>query len=254
MEEEKNYIDKKGKKDYFLPISIVIAGIVIALALVYSSGKGDMVKNNGDDVFESGEISTSLDDHILGSKDATITIFEFSDYECYYCAIFSNEIKPLLVEEYVDSGVVNFVLKDMVYHENSPLLSNMSWCAGEQGKYWEVSDYIFSVKGQEKTPIKEDILEFSKEFGLDEVMLASCIDNGNYINDIIETTSLYQKMGIGATPILVITNQDKVVIDSQSFVSELQQKKSIIQLEGGVAIIGAQPFSVFKTEIDKLIE
>ncbi len=254
MEEEKISTNKKGKKDYFLPVSIVIAGVIIALALIYSSGKGDVVKDNGNDISGKGEISISADDYILGSKDAGITIFEFTDYECPFCVKFSNEIKPLIVEEYVNSGMANFVLKDMVFHENSPLLSNMSWCAGEQGKYWEVSDYIFSSKGQDKTPLKEDILKLSDEFGLDEIMLGSCIDNGNYINGIIEMTSLYQKMGIGATPILVITNQDKVIIDSQYFVSELQQGNSIIQLEGGVAIIGAQPFAIFKTEIDKLIK
>ncbi len=253
MEEEKVSEGRKNKKDYFLPISIVIAGIVIALALIYSSGK-EAVVNSESDISEKGEISISVNDHILGNKDAEITIFEFSDYECPFCAKFANEVKPLIINEYVDSGKAKFVFRDMVFHEMSPFLSNMSWCAGEQGKYWEVHNHIFLAEAQSETPTKEDILKISQDFGLDSIMLEDCIDNGNYVNDIIEITKSAQQIGIGATPILVITHQNKVIVDSQYFISELKKGSPSIQLEGGVAIVGAQPLEVFKTEIDKLLK
>ena len=102
---------------------------------------------------EYDALSDSLvdeDDHILGDSDAPITVVEFSDFQCPFCARFHTETFGLLKQNYIDTGKIRFVYKDypLGFHQFAQKASETAECAGEQDKFWEMHEKLFAA-GQE---------------------------------------------------------------------------------------------------------
>ena len=91
------------------------------------------------------EISVD-NDPVRGDPNAPITIVEFSDFQCPFCARFHVQTLPSLLEEYIEAGKVNLVYRDFPIqsiHPNALPAAVASECAHEQGKYWEYHDTLF---------------------------------------------------------------------------------------------------------------
>src|SRR3989344_4465459 len=78
------------------------------------------------------------DDSIRGDKDAPVTIVEWSDFECPFCARFFEQTLPSIEEEYIKTGKVKLIYRDfpLSFHTNAQKAAEAAECAGEQGKYW----------------------------------------------------------------------------------------------------------------------
>lgn len=253
MEETK----QKEKKDYFLPISLIIAAIVVAGAIIYSNGMKTTDKGNNTGVALGQQLTISADEFVAGDTEAPITLFEYSDYECPYCVRFYSETRPLLMESYVTVGKAKTVFRALAYHETSPFLMNAVACGADQGKYFEMHDFIFTktVAGEEIN--KDVLLTQAGVLGMDTAQLATCVDDNQHQTDILNSSKQYQDSGFVATPIMVIAQSDKLPIDFDPsyLISQLQTNQSVITLaDGAVAVIGAQPFSVYQAEIEKLLK
>ncbi|MFH1565918.1 MAG: thioredoxin domain-containing protein [bacterium] len=98
------------------------------------------------------DIPISQEDGVKGNEDALVTIVEFTDYQCPFCARYVIETLPQIQKEYIDTGKVKYVLKDLpltsLGHKNSPKASESSYCAKEQGKYWEMHDKLFETQSE----------------------------------------------------------------------------------------------------------
>src|SRR5215216_1504278 len=96
----------------------------------------------------SQPVVLSIDDApFLGSKDAKVTLVEFSDFQCPFCARHSQNTLPAIVKEYVDAGKVKYVLRDFPIaslHPRAQKSHEAAYCAGEQGKYWDMYHRLFS--------------------------------------------------------------------------------------------------------------
>ena len=91
------------------------------------------------------------DDPIIGNPDAPITIIEFSDFECPFCARFHIQTLPSILEEYIDQGKVKLVFRDFPIqsiHPNALPASVASECANEQGKFREMHDMLFDNQNE----------------------------------------------------------------------------------------------------------
>jgi protein-disulfide isomerase len=84
---------------------------------------------------------------VLGNQDAKLTIIEYSDFECPYCARFHKDTWPQLKENYIDSGKVKFSYKQypLTFHANAQKLAEASLCANDQGKFWEMYAKLFDA-------------------------------------------------------------------------------------------------------------
>src|SRR5438876_7877475 len=81
----------------------------------------------------------------IGDARARIGIVEFSDYQCPFCLIHSNQALPLIVREYVNTGRVRYFFKDFpidVVHPQASRAAEAAHCAAEQGKYLEMHDRL----------------------------------------------------------------------------------------------------------------
>ena len=76
----------------------------------------------------------------LGLGKAPVTIVEFSDFECPYCRQFHKQVTPSLKREYIDTGLVRFIHKDLPlpFHSQAKHAAAAARCAGEQNRYWDL--------------------------------------------------------------------------------------------------------------------
>lgn len=181
-------------------------------------------------------ISVSMDnDPVRGDQNAPITIVEFSDFQCPFCARFQVQTLPLILEQYVDTGKVKFVYRDFPIqnsHPNAMSAAVASECAHEQNKYWEYHDMLFENQAVwNKVEIASAIAvfkEFATKLDLNQDQFNSCLDSGKYIEEINNDLNDGKDYGITGTPGFFIGNE-KI---------------------GFVKLNGAQPFEAFKSVID----
>ena len=175
------------------------------------------------------------DDPIRGDPNAPITIIEFSDFQCPFCARFHVQTLPLIMKEYIDEGKVNLVYRDFPIqsiHPNALPAAVAAECANEQGKYWEYHDMLFEKQnGWNRLDSNTAISTFSQyatDVDLEQQQFDSCLGTGKYLEEVQADLSDGKDYGITGTPGFFIGN-DEI---------------------GFVKLNGAQPFDSFKKIID----
>ena len=175
------------------------------------------------------------DDPVKGNKNAPVTIVEFSDYECPFCKRSYDNVITKLNDEYISKGKVKLVFRDfpLGFHKKAVPAAMAANCAGEQGKYWEVHDFLF------ENPDKLDTSAFlmsAEELGLNKSDLEACINSKSKETEITKDFEDGQKYGVRGTP--------------SYFIGKTTDNNEI----NGVLVRGAQPYSVFKEHIDEILE
>ena len=212
-------------------IGVIVVVIVIGIAASYSSSSTETV--NLDMGRTHGMISTAMGSPILGNPSASVTIVEFGDYQCEQCYKWYHETKSAIVRDYIDTGKVNLVFVDLAFLGKDSIPASMaSYCAEDQGMYWEYHDLLYnsqeSVDGGWAN--SERLKAFAFSLGLDMELFESCLDNSKYLKRVQYNIQQAKDNGVRGTPGFFIVGPDG------------QQK-----------IGGAQPFSTFKQILDSMI-
>ncbi len=178
--------------------------------------------SNAPDVNTEGKrIEVSADDDpSIGSENASVTIVEFSDFQCPFCARAVPTVKQIL-KEY--DGKVKIVYRDfpLGFHENAQKAAEASECADEQGKFWEYHDLLFENQGNlDAVSLKK----YAKDLKLNTSEFDACLDSGKYAAEVQKDASDGQSYGVSGTPAFFIN---------------------------GRLVSGAQPFENFKKIIDE---
>ena len=139
----------------------------------------------------------------MGSGNAPLTIVEFSDFECRYCRRFHEQVLPSLKREYIDTGLVRFVHKDLPlpFHDQARPAAAAARCAGEQNRYWDLYSAIFD---QQTCLECKGVIEIAKELSLDTSALQACMQREATDTLITANLSEAQLHNIRATPTFVI--------------------------------------------------
>lgn len=95
-------------------------------------------------------IVLDANDHVLGDANAPVTMVEYSDFQCPYCRAFYNEAYQEIKKAYVDTGKVKIVYRHypLDFHPMAPKSAQAAECAGEQGKFWQMHDAIFTLQAK----------------------------------------------------------------------------------------------------------
>ena len=167
----------------------------------------------------------------LGHTRAPLTIVEFSDFECSYCQQFHQTVMPNLNKEYIETGLVRFIHKDLPlpFHRQALPAAAAARCAGEQNKYWTTYGALFD--GQSCLQCK-GVVAIAREKGVDANTLQACMNRDATKALINANVSEAELHGIRATPTFVIgpTRTDNT------------HRGEIVQ--------GALPWTQFKTMLD----
>ena len=212
-------------------IGVIVVAIIAGITALYSSSPSETV--NLDMGRTHGTISTAMGSPILGNTSAPITIVEFGDYQCERCYEWYHNTKPAIVQNYIDTGKVNLVFVDLAFlGRDSPKAAQASYCAEDQGMYWEYHDLLYnsqeSVDGGWAN--FERLKAFAFSLGLDMELFESCLDSEKYSKRVQYNIQQARDNGVRGTPGFFIVGPD-----------------------GQQQIGGAQPFSVFKQILDPMI-
>ena len=212
----------------------IISVVIIAIIASVSASQFDNQSLNLDMEQKHGTISTAMGSPILGEESAKITIVEFGDYQCHQCYNWYHNTKDSIVENYIESGKANLIFVDLAFlGRDSIKAAAASYCAEEQGKYWEYHDLLYnSQEGIDSGWANSERLKaFAFSLGLDMELFDSCVDSGKFNKRVQFNISEAKKQGASGTPTFVIVN------------SQGEQQK----------LVGAQPYSVFKNILDSMI-
>lgn len=146
------------------------------------------------------------DDTVKGQANAPVTIIEFSDFQCPFCAKFVKEILPQLDKEYIQTGKVKLIFRDfpLEFHPDAQKAAEAAECAGEQGKYWEMHDSLFQY--QNKLDV-ESLKVYAGELGIDMTQFNKCLDKGDMAEEVKKDFAEGQKYGITGTPAFFINGK-----------------------------------------------
>jgi protein-disulfide isomerase len=162
------------------------------------------------------------DNPTLGPADAAITIIEFSDYQCPYCRKWEQEAWPKIQAAY--PGKIRLVYRDFpLYsiHPESESAAIAADCAGDQQKYWEFHDLLFS----DQLPFGQDsYIKYAAQVKLDIDQFTQCITTQQFKANVSDNYTYASNLGVNSTPTFFVN---------------------------GIPMVGAQPYEAFKDLIDK---
>lgn len=140
-----------------------------------------------------------------GNKDAPITVVEFADFQCYYCAKARERISEL---KKIYGRRLRIVYKHfpLPMHPEARAASEASMCVNEQGsdKFWKFYDIIYDTQ---KAWTKDDYKEFARKSGADLKKFEECYDSKKYAAHIDASIAEGQRMGISSTPSFLVNSQ-----------------------------------------------
>ncbi len=173
----------------------------------------------------------------LGAKDAKVVIVEFSDYQCPYSGQYFNRTMGEVIKEYVQSGKVRYLFRDFpleLIHPKALKAAEGAYCAGEQGKYWEMHDRLLRNQGA----IAADILPLHAEvLGLNVPWFRECLESGKYAVKVQQSVTEGKEIGIRGSPVFFLG------------LNTMGDSK----LKATISISGAKPYATFKEAIDRLL-
>ncbi len=183
----------------------------------------------------AGDPADADDDDVMGEDSATVTLIEFTDYQCPFCGRHFTDTFSKIKKDYVDTGKVKYVIRDfpLSFHPNAHKAAEASECADEQDKFWEMHDKLFT--NQATWSGLADAIPTFKQYAADLKLNASafatCLDSGAMIAEIDDDQAAGSAAGINGTPGFWIISDDG-------------QSKSIS---------GAYPYETFKAAFDEML-
>jgi protein-disulfide isomerase len=110
------------------------------------------------------ELPIGPEDHILGGPNAVVTLVEYGDFECHYCARMYPIVKEIASRFHDSLRLVFRHAPQTRIHPNAELAAEATEAAGAQGKFWELHDRLF----ERPAPLTlERFLDDAKALGLD---------------------------------------------------------------------------------------
>ncbi len=213
--------------------------VIIGVVLVALAAAAFLILPNFTPV---GEIKTidprprpQANGNAAGDPDAPVKMEEFSDFQCPFCDRFSQDTEGQIMDAYVATGKVYFLYRSFGswIGPESGDAAEAAYCAGDQGKFWEMHDIIFANQTGENvgnyTPKR--LLAFAETLGLNMGDFRSCFNGGTYKDRVQQDLTDGQAAKIQATPSFVLT-----------YTVNGQPKSEIIE--------GAVPFSDFQAKLD----
>jgi protein-disulfide isomerase len=238
---------RRGRRDMFLPVSILVGAILVGGAIVFATLYKGGSAPAAPGVAAPAATSTTMTaaqamtlgprDAILGNASATVTLVEYGDYQCPFCGEFYSQTEPEIIQNYVNTGKVRFVFRDFAFlGPESTAAAEAAQCAEDQNKLWEYHDALYSAKvaddangGQEDDGFftTAEFTKLAEQTGLNMPTFTSCVNNDTDANIVAQERSNGTAAGINSTPTFLIN---------------------------GTMITGAQPYSVFQQALDSALQ
>jgi protein-disulfide isomerase len=192
------------------------------------------------EVYQGTTVGVTADGHaFLGNPEAPLTLVEYTDYLCPFCGAHFRQTLPTLIEKYVRTGQVKYIVRDLPLaslHPTAARGATAALCAGEQGatRFWQMHDALFQA--QQQWAALPDPTAFlagaARKAGADMTAYEKCMSSGRGEGRVQQSSVSAQALGFTGTPTFQLMRRD-----------------------GGKTntLVGAQPVNVFTTWIDTVL-
>jgi len=160
----------------------------------------------------SAPVGTTAEGYYFkGQESAPVTVVKFSDYQCPGCAYYANSLGQAFDQEFVDSGRVKFVYQEYPLrgHSNAVPAAEAARCAGDQGAYWRMHDFLFTNQrqwGQQAQPINQ-FTKYAEQIGIDAAAFRQCMSSGTHRQEILAAQAAGDQVGVSGTPSFAVNGQ-----------------------------------------------
>jgi protein-disulfide isomerase len=208
------------------------AALAIALSLAVVAGGA-----SADDPAEASGRAVQLrlesDEQAQGRPDAPLTLVEFTDYQCPYCRRFEAQTWPLIKRDWVDTGRLRFIVRDLPleFHSAARPAAEAVHCAAEQGRFWPMHDALLAEHA-DLTPA--GLTRAARSLGVDPARFAACTSAHRYDAAIAHNAAAAQALGLHGTPAFVIG----------------RVREGVLQ---GWVLLGAQPYEDFDAALHEVL-
>ena len=170
-----------------------------------------------------------------GDKSARVVLVEFTDYQCPFCGRYVRDAYAQIEAEYIKTGKLRYVIREFPLesiHPQAFKASEAALCAGDQGKYWEMHDRLFS---NQRALAPDQLAAHAQAVGADEAKFSECLQRGVKVAKVRKDLDDGLKAGVTGTPAFFVGVADGGTVKVARVVK------------------GAVPFAAFKEAIDAVL-
>lgn len=183
---------------------LLVAAAIIVLVLVAIFLPKYLAENSSD---------TATPGFSIGDPDAPVTVAEFSQYTCSHCYTFNEEQAKDFISTYVDTGKVYFTFVNIPSsNEASLLTAEASYCAADQGKFFDFKDQVFGNFGAADAFSRDNLMGYADAAGLDVDAFTKCLDGAKFANSYRQDVQFAQEAGVTGTPSFLINGEQLVMM------------------------------------------
>ncbi len=145
-------------------------------------------------------------DIVYGSKNAPLTVYMFSSYNCAFCRKFFNEVFPLLKKEYIDTERLRFVVKLVDFTQNETIETSLEFavCVNKYGDFTKLNKLLLT---EPKVIFTDEFGKVIDELTLKDDFLAECMFGGEAKEYIKQNYKIFKINGLTGTPTFIINNK-----------------------------------------------
>ena len=225
-------------------VSATFVVIVIIVIVSFASYQANLLEMHDRDRYMANIIASQQSSLVnlengsppLGSESAPITIVKFGDYQCEACYHWFHNTRSTLIDNYIETGKAKLVFLDLPFlGRDSITAAEASYCAEDQGKYWEYHTMLYTFQEVEAYDSgwadRDRLNAFASSLNMNMDEFNECMDSSKYKNRVKANFDEAMRNGIQSTPTFILISQDG---KTEMFA-------------------GAQPYSVFAATIESML-
>lgn len=206
---------RRSNRPFYILLGLLLVAGIAALSYMASRPKGTVT------LVDTTIPPVPNQGHVIGSDSAPVEVVEFADFECPACGSFATLTEPDVRKRLVNTGQVRYRFVDypLNMHRNTWPAHRAAWCAGDQGKFWEMHDALFFNQdrwnGEATTKPDGVIADLARGVGVNVAQFNSCVESRKFDPQIRANLQEAERRRINSTPTFVIGN--KVVASAISY-------------------------------------
>jgi protein-disulfide isomerase len=225
-------------------VVVIAAGVIVGINSIQSSkvNPNSSAQTTGSNPSSNNNNKLSISNLVAegsavkGNTSAKVTLVEFGDFQCHFCARFATQTEPQIDQQYVKTGKISMVFKHFAWYGPDSVTAAMAaQCANDQAKFWQFHDILYQNQGEINSgwASKDNLKKFTSQVqGLDRNQFDSCLDSGKYKSLVQSDIYLSTSLGFQGTPGFIVEKSDG---------------------SHPIQIAGAYPFPTFQQTIDKML-
>ena len=173
--------------------------------------------------------ATEIIDMVQGAEDAPITVIEYASFTCPHCARFHSDVYKLLRKNYIDTGKIKFIFREVYFDKYGMWASMIARCSGPD-RFFGMTDLILNsqntwARAGDDLAIVEALRKIGRLSGMEDAALDSCLQDGDKLRALVGWyKENAQRDGIQSTPSFLIDGQPYKNMNYEEFAKILDEK------------------------------